>query len=174
MAKPNETASEDVARHGGIQAAALAMIVGALLLGTLLAWIIVRQRAASEITVRGDSGPSGGELKIDPAVALTLVNRGASLVQMQCSGCHASTERLAGPSWRAIVDRARQQLKQDPFCGVGLALVANAVTHPSPGWDGYASGPQQTMFTGDDRVALAAWILRQPTAPANAATGETP
>jgi len=174
VAKPDEASPEEAVGHGSIQPLALAMIASAIVIGTMLAWQIVRQHATSEITLRGDSAAKSSELKIDPAVALTLVNRGASLAQIQCTGCHAPNERLAGPSWRAIADRTRQQLKQDPFCGVGLALLANAVTHPSPGWYGYAAGPQQTMFTGDDRVALAAWILKQPVTPPSGATGETP
>lgn len=157
--------------HSLVQPVVLVMIVVVALLGSGLAWSILVHQAASEITLRGDALPAGAELKIDPAVALTLVARGADLVQSQCAGCHASVGRLAGPSWTAIADRTRRQIQQEPFCGAGLALVANAVTHPTPGWDGYAAGPQQTMITDDDRVALAAWILKPGHAASSAAPG---
>lgn len=174
MARPIEGASEDVARHGGIQGAALALIAAVLVLGTLLAWQIVRQRAVSRIDIARTGIEPGSLQQVDPAVAAALVSRGADLVQMQCSGCHASEVRLSGPSWQAIAQRARIELKQDPFCGTGLALMARAVTHPALGWNGYPAGPQPSTLSQQDRVALAAWILKQPATAPGGANGETP
>ena len=139
--------------------AAIVMVVLALIGGTLLTWGIVHTHAVSELTQRGDAAPAGVDLKIDPAVALKLVGQGAAIVQMNCAGCHAPDERLSGPSWQAIAEQTRAAIQADPFCGSGLALVAAGVQHPSPGWDGYAAGPAQN-YSPEDRVALAAWILK--------------
>ena len=147
--------------HDRIPTLAIGMVVGALALGTAIAWTVLHTRAQSELDRRGNVLPATTFKQVDPAVAIQLVDRGGALVLAQCAGCHAPQERLAGPSWSAIADRYRSLLKRDPFCGSGLALMASATAHPSPGWDGFGPGPENPAVSAQDRVALAAWILRR-------------
>jgi len=78
------------------------------------------------------------------------VERGALLQTMECAGCHDGDRREIGPPFRDIA-----QLYQGR-----PAELAEAVSHPQPGWAEYPPGPERLRFSEDDRAALVSWILQ--------------
>lgn len=143
------------ARHdSGVRPPAVAMAVAVLILGSVAAYFIVKQPAVSSIagifqpasSAAIDKGTSTG-ITGDP-------DHGASLATQQCSGCHALSGRLIGPSWREVAARYSDGKPQETC----LPQLVSAVTHPAPGWPGYPRGPAQSLSL-EDKQNLAAFIL---------------
>ncbi|MHC8300827.1 c-type cytochrome [Pseudomonas sp. ZS1P83] len=150
----------------GVSRAALSMTIGVLALGTLISWTVIRTQATADITRRGDAPPAEITAVVDTEQAAVLIGVGAAVIQQRCAGCHDSTQRLVAPSWTAVLDRYKSVIGAQPLNADALALMVTAITHPRPGWDGYAAGPANIPLSDEEATGTAAWVLKSSTSPA--------
>ena len=149
--------------HHDVTRLAFAMLVVAGVGASLVVWQVLQTPATSLLARRGDTPPPtvpAASLAVAAApVTPALIAGGGALVQLQCAGCHDTSQRLVGPSWQAISERFAAMATQDAICGDGRGLIGVGISHPVPGWDGYPPGPAGIDLSPDDRAAIAAWVL---------------
>ena len=135
---------------------AVAMVVVVMLVGSALAWQVIRNPGVATVEIRrGELAPAAPGAS--PTLAAGDAERGGQIAQAQCSGCHTTDRRLIGPSWASIA--ARYEPATDAVSRERcIPRIITAVEHPRPGWDGYPPGPALKLPTAD-RAALAAYIL---------------
>eukprot|EP01132_Coremiostelium_polycephalum_P015807 gene15807-19056_t len=129
------------------------MTIGVMLLGTVISWAVVRTQATADITRRGEAPPAEITAKVDTEQAAALINIGAGVIQQRCAGCHDVTERLVAPSWSAVIERYKSVTGAQALNADALALMIAAITHPRPGWDGYAAGPTNIQLSEEQSLA---------------------
>ncbi|MFC6298145.1 hypothetical protein GNF76_19245 [Pseudomonas sp. CCM 7893] len=144
----------------GVSRAALSITIGVMLLGTIISWTVIRTQATADVTRRGDAPPAQISAVVDSAQATALIDVGAAVIQRQCAGCHDVTERLVAPSWKAVLERYKSIIGTQPMNADALALMIAAITHPRPGWDGYAAGPTNISLSDEEATGTAAWVLK--------------
>jgi cytochrome c551/c552 len=137
----------------------LLLVGSVLLLGTLLAWWGTRDKRRwfgeslrePVFTESAVLPPSTEEEKISQ-------DRGSQISQLQCAGCHEMFTRSTGPSYQEIVKFYGRQSAGPNERSDLLSRLSLAVVHPQPGWGNFAPGPELPL-PGDDRIAVASWIL---------------
>ena len=139
----------------------LTLLVGSvLLLGTLLAWWGTRGLRRLFGEPRREPVVAGGVVL--PQVTQeesALLARGSQISTRQCAGCHKMATRSSGPSYKEIVTFYRREVSTSAGNPDLRSRLAEAVTHPRPGWGNFAPGPSESDLSLDDRIALAVWIL---------------
>jgi cytochrome c len=73
--------------------------------------------------------------------------------QNACLGCHASNEKIVGPSFRAIA----QKYKDDPKAQF---FLKNKIAKGGAGSWGVVPMPANTKLTDADLSLLTSWVLR--------------
>lgn len=121
---------------------------GVLLAGTLLLPWGTRDVRSKEETEPERLRSTNASMAINSAPE--RVEHGAFLQTMECAGCHDGDRREIGPSFRDIA-----QLYQGR-----PAELAEAISHPQPGWADYPRGPERLRLSEDDRASLVSWILQ--------------
>jgi cytochrome c len=126
-----------------------------------LLYVLVLLAAGAALTAWGISGaPADGAPEpaaVDRATQpvsfdAALVQRGATLQQLNCAGCHEVDGRAIGPGFLEIA----RQYRGVPDPG---AAVTAAILHPAPGLADYPPAPPQAYLSREERDAIAAWIL---------------
>jgi cytochrome c551/c552 len=125
-------------------------------------FVLVLLAAGAALTAWGIGGAPASDRAPEPAAVdratqpvsfdAALVQRGAMVQQHNCAGCHAVNGRAIGPGFLEIARHYRDV--PDPG-----AAVAAAILHPAPGLADYPPAPPQAYLSGEERDALAAWIL---------------
>jgi cytochrome c551/c552 len=135
------------------------LVVSVLLLGTFLAWWGTRDKRRWFGESLREPVSTGGAVLLPSAQGEKISqDRGSQISQLQCAGCHEIFARSTGPSYEEIVkfygwQSAGAKEKSDLLSRLSLAVV-----HPQPGWGNFAPGPEMSL-SGDDRMAVAGWIL---------------
>ena len=128
------------------------LTAGVLLIGTVLVAVGTRNSRDDEARASHARQDSGPDAMCSPvSVTPELLERGATLQQMQCAGCHSDNRREIGPSYEVIA--ARYHCRPDE-------LIA-AIGHPQPGLADYPPGPEGPPLARDDQAALVYWILNR-------------
>jgi cytochrome c len=127
-----------------------------------LIFVLILLAAGAGLTAWGISGAPAPDRSHELAAVergtppvsfdIALVQRGATLQQRSCAGCHAVDERMIGPGFLEIARHYRDV----PDSG---AAVTAAILHPAPGLADYPPAPPQAYLSSEERDALAAWIL---------------
>ncbi|HTC63814.1 MAG TPA: cytochrome c [Candidatus Saccharimonadales bacterium] len=137
----------------------LLLVVSVLLLGTVLAWWGTRdKRRWFGESLREPVSTGGAILPLSAQEEKVSQDRGSQISQLQCAGCHQMFARSTGPSYEEIVTFYGRQSAGPNDRSNLLSRLSLAVVHPRPGWGNFAPGPELSL-SGDDRLAVASWIL---------------
>ena len=121
--------------------------------GVLLAGTLLLPWGTRDVQSKADAKPPQ-HLPMFASMAINStpehVEHGAFVQTMECAGCHDGDRREIGPSFRDIA-----QLYQGR-----PAELAEAISHPQPGWADYPPGPERLRFSEEDRASLVSWILQ--------------
>ncbi len=137
----------------------LLLVISVLLLGTFLAWWGTRDKRRWFGESLREPVSTGGAL-LPPSTQEEKISqdRGSQISQLQCAGCHEMFTRSTGPSYEEIVKFYDRQSAGPNQKSDLLSRLSLAVVHPQPGWGNFAPGPELPL-AGDDRLAVASWIL---------------
>lgn len=149
---------------------AIVLVVTVCVLGAIFSWLGTRGGRMYDGPPPQDAlAASSSPVHVAPAQAAETLQRGATIHQLKCAGCHAEGERLIGPSYQEIAARYRERASEQAG-GQSisasetqvLSAIAAAVNHPVPGWAAYPLGPALQPLSAADRTAVAYWILHRP------------
>jgi cytochrome c551/c552 len=73
-----------------------------------------------------------------------LLERGATLQQMECAGCHSNHRHEIRPSYQVIAACYHCRPEE----------LSAAIGRPEPGWADYPQGPASPRLAPDDQSAL--------------------
>lgn len=139
--------------HAPFRRAAVWMVAAVAVFGAILSWASIQGGNISRwMPERAPVHKASAAIATPAADTKELLARGARIQTTQCAGCHQPDERSTAPSYQEIMDRYKAQGDS------ALADLAEAVDHPSPGWDGYSPGPPSNL-PQSDRVAVAYWLM---------------
>lgn len=134
----------------------LILLVAVLVVGTVASVFGTRAERLCIYDLKRAAQPAGSKDNQEASIKIAAAD-GEALIQARCTGCHAQSVRLIGPSWSEI---ARHYSADGQAAGPAVAPLVAAIDHPPPGWPDYPQGPYVGGLSQSDRRAIAAWILQ--------------